>query len=175
MPPDKLFFPRTFRYAVENVRHETFGKNTVQHEDVQDVPRMAFITKPNGWFQLIRGLRPPSVRWEKAPKQEQRGGRWRQPKEPVPQQQFPQVTATTRGAPRQHGNAPQSALGPRLKTSGLRPFQDPESRVVATKSRVSRLGFGSNGRGSRAAPRESQRVRKGSASGETRSRMESSS
>ena len=93
---------------------------------------------PNGWFQMIRGPRPPSVRWEKAPQQEQRGGRWRQPKAPV-LQQFPQRTATTRGAPRQNGNAFPSAPGPRLKTSGLRPFQDPDSRVVAAKDRVSRL------------------------------------
>ena len=83
----------------------------------------------------IRGPRPPSVHWEKAPRQEQRGGRWRQPKDPVLQQR----TTTTRGAPRQHGNTPQSAPGPRLKTSGLRPFQDPDSRVVATRDRVSRL------------------------------------
>ena len=46
MPPDKLF---------SHVRSDTLkrmyvtrrlGKNTVQHEDVQDVPRIAVITKP---------------------------------------------------------------------------------------------------------------------------------
>ena len=39
-------YPRTSRYVEENVRHESWAKNTVRHLDVQDVQRLAVITKP---------------------------------------------------------------------------------------------------------------------------------
>ena len=56
------------------------------------------------------------------------------------------------GAQRQSGNAPQSAPGPRLKTSGWRPFQDPDSRVVVARDRVSRLERALEARGDREGP-----------------------
>ena len=52
-----------------------------------NMPRKGWtlLETPNGWFQLIRGPRPPSVRWEKSAQPEGRGygkgGRWRQPKD----------------------------------------------------------------------------------------------
>ena len=87
---------------------------------------------PNGWFQMIRGPRPPWCVGRRLPDKSNVGVGGDSPK-------IRFSTATTRGAPRQNGDAFPSAPGPRLKTSGLRPFQDPDSRVVTAKDRVSRL------------------------------------
>ena len=92
---------------------------------------------PNGWFQLIRGPRPPSVRWEKAPQQEQRGGRWRQPKDPVLPQQFPQRTALLEGGTASVREC--TSVSPKTKVEDIRVEAFPRSGVVAARDRVSRL------------------------------------
>ena len=77
----------------------------------------------------------------------------RQPPEPVSRRRSDRPGRWRRRGPqRQSGNAPQPAPGPRLKTSGLRPFQDPNSRVVAAEDRVSRLERALEAMGDRESP-----------------------
>ena len=68
---------------------------------------------PSGWLQVIRGPRPRSVQW-------------------------PRASAPSRQSP---GNQPrpQPNQSPVAKTSGTRPFGDPQLRVTAAQERVAKL------------------------------------
>ena len=70
---------------------------------------------PSGWLQVIRG--PRSVQWPRAsvPPRQSAENQLRQPMQTPPKQ------------------------SPVVKTSGTRPFGDPESRVTAARERVSKL------------------------------------
>ena len=85
------------RFSGENVAgpgsRSHFGSRGCVHFSLffwpwPSMPRTGWtaVETPNGWFQLIRGPRPPSVCWEKATRPESRvhgTGRWRQPKDNV--------------------------------------------------------------------------------------------
>ena len=131
---------------------------------------------PNGRFQLIRGPRLPSVRWEKAPKQEQRGGRWRRSVETGSSTAVSTKDSHHKGATPSEWEC--TSVSPRSKVEDIRveafPRSGFQSRRRQRQSFEIGTGSGTNGRqrGSRSgwpssSTRESQRVREGSASGQT--------
>ena len=69
---------------------------------------------PDGWAQVIRGPRPRSVQWPRASQQSR----------PVPVQHQPH-------------SLPKNS--PVVKTSGTRPFGDPQVRVTAAQEKVAKL------------------------------------
>ena len=69
---------------------------------------------PDGWVQVIRGPRPRSIQWPRASPQSR----------PVPVQSSPLSQPKQSSVP---------------KTSGTRPFGDPQVRVTAAQERVAKL------------------------------------
>ena len=68
---------------------------------------------PSGWLQVIRGPRPRSVQWPRA--------------------------SAPRRSPESQPRPQPPKQSPVVKTSGTRPFGDPQSRVTAAQERVAKL------------------------------------
>ena len=92
-----------------------FGTATVAHSVFHGAQRMVIFRCTKGMGAVIRGPRPPSVRWPRV------GQRVRQ----SAQQCQPQLQVRT----------PQN----QVKTSGFRPFVDPSVKLAASKERVLKL------------------------------------
>ena len=85
---------------------------------------------PVGWVQVIRGPSPPSVQWPRVGQQQ------------VRQSATGRVVAPSKPEPRQllaDHNTQQPKHQPGSKTSGLRPFTDPATKVSDAKERVVKL------------------------------------
>ena len=78
--------------------------------------RMEVLRHSTGWAQIIGGPRPPSVQWPRVGQQSR-----------PPVQHDPRQPSTNRPTPVQ------------VKSSGLRPFQDPSVKAAAAKERFTKL------------------------------------